>query len=439
MYVSKYTFVIPHHNRIYLYNTLSNALLEINQESYSLIREAKINNNSIDIEKLDADVYTILKDKHFIVENDYDELLLYKSIILSQREQTEFMHLTLAPTMECNFNCFYCFETEKPKGKMLERTMENIIRYIQTMKNLKRLYLTWFGGEPLIAQDEMEKFYNKLISVYGNEYESNIITTGYFIDKATIELLQRIKVKSVQITLDGPRDIHNKIKRSDDCIDVFERVLSNVDLLTNIAPDIDVAFRINLTKRNVTSYKELYFELLNRYKGKQVVVVPAFVDDRTSFSTNNTICLNRQEKVDFILDLWNKNGIYTNFLDYPTSSCNECAIRDKMSIGFDSEGYAYKCWETLGKRKYAIGNLQDDGMIGDINYVMLNRQLYGADIFEDKECLACEYLPICHGGCPIERIENRISGKKNDVCTFYKGYMEEFIKIHIDILGLTNK
>ena len=76
MYVSKYTFVIPHHNRIYLYNTLSNALLEINQETYSLIREAKINNNSIDIEKLDADVYTILKDKHFIVENDYDELLL---------------------------------------------------------------------------------------------------------------------------------------------------------------------------------------------------------------------------------------------------------------------------------------------------------------------------------------------------------------------------
>ena len=130
---------------------------------------------------------------------------------------------------------------------------ETSVRYIQTMKNLKRLYLTWFGGEPLIAQDEMEKFYNKLISVYGNEYESNIITTGYFIDKATIELLQRIKVKSIQITLDGPRDIHNKIKRSDDCIDVFERVLSNVDLLTNIAPDIDVAFRINLTKRNVTT------------------------------------------------------------------------------------------------------------------------------------------------------------------------------------------
>ena len=61
MYVSKYTFVIPHHNRIYLYNTLSNALLEINQETYSLIREAKINNNSIDIDNTSVNFYRKIK------------------------------------------------------------------------------------------------------------------------------------------------------------------------------------------------------------------------------------------------------------------------------------------------------------------------------------------------------------------------------------------
>lgn len=45
------------------------------------------------------------------------------------------------------------------------------------------------------------------------------------------------------------------------------------------------------------------------------------------------------------------------------------------------------------------------------------------------------------GGCPIQRIENVFEKKKNCCCTFYKGYMEEFLKIHLKLLklGFENK
>ena len=136
-----------------------------------------------------------------------------------------------------------------------------------------------------------------------------------------------------------------------------------------------------------------------------------------------------------VLDQWNSRHIYSPWLEYPSSACNECAVRDRMSMSFDSEGYAYKCWETIGNRKHAIGKIKEDGTIGNVNTALLNRQLYGADIFDDNRCRECVYLPICHRVCPMERIENRMDGKRNDVCTSHKGHIEEFMKIHIDLLN----
>ena len=344
------------------------------------------------------------------------------------------MHLTIAPTMECNFKCFYCFETEKPKGKMSIETMDSIIKYILSSKQLEKLYLTWFGGEPLMALDEMTAFYNKLSRVYHKKFASNIITTGYYLDRHAIAVLRKINVNSVQITLDGNRENHNKIKRTPECPDVFNKVLENIDILTSSAPEIDVSFRINLTKQNLGDFHELFIYLEQRYKGKRVVIAPAFVRDRTNFSHDNSYCVNREEVVSFVLDLWNKERIYSPWLDYPSSSCNECAIRDKMSISFDSEGYAYKCWETIGNRKHAIGKLGEDGIIKDVNITLLNRQLYGADCFDDEECRECPYLPICHGGCPMERIENKMYDRHNEVCTSRKNHISEFMKIHIELI-----
>lgn len=112
-----------------------------------------------------------------------------------------------------------------------------------------------------------------------------------------------------------------------------------------------------------------------------------------------------------------------------------------MSISFDPEGYAYKCWEVIGNKKYAIGKLNTNGRMEYINEIIMNRHLYGADPLEDSTCSACKYLPVCNGGCPIQRIENVFEKKKNCCCTFYKGYMEEFLKIHLKLLklGFENK
>lgn len=126
---------------------------------------------------------------------------------------------------------------------------------------------------------------------------------------------------------------------------------------------------------------------------------------------------------------------------YPDNFFYECAIRNNVAIAFDPEGYAYKCWEVIGNKEYAIGKLDGEGRLTDVNVRVLNRQLYGADPLDDPTCRKCKYLPICGGGCPIQRIENKFEGGRNNCCTYYKGYMEEFLKEHIrrKKMGLDNR
>lgn len=55
----------------------------------------------------------------------------------------------------------------------------------------------------------------------------------------------------------------------------------------------------------------------------------------------------------------------------------------------------------------------------------------GADPLEDPTCNKCKYLPICAGGCPIQRIQNKFENGNNNTCIYYKGYISEFLKFHI--------
>ena len=174
MKISKYTFIFDVDSvEYYIYNTLSNALLEIDAESYFVLLKAQKNKLDIVPSELDNELYNILVFKKFIVENDIDSFLYYKSIITTQRNSQSFMHLTIAPTMDCCFRCYYCFEEYKEKNYMSEDVMDSIIKHLNSLPGKPELKLTWFGGEPLMALLQMKEFYDKLIANYKKPVSSN--------------------------------------------------------------------------------------------------------------------------------------------------------------------------------------------------------------------------------------------------------------------------
>ena len=428
---SLYTFFLINKESFYIYNSLSNSLLEINNESYNILKSA--HDKDISENDIDSELYKILKDKRFFVENQYDEFNEYKRVLLNNRNTNDFLSITVAPTMDCNYSCPYCFESAKDIY-ISHKTIKSIAKFVENQKIISDIRILWFGGEPLLGINEIEELYLRLKSINGKTISSKIITNGYYLNQDNIKILQSINVSSIQISLDGLKETHNKIKYTRDCNDTFSVTIQNIDMISELAPEIQLNIRVNIDKNNMNEYPVLYKYLHDRYRDKSnIYIAPGIVQDfENNTLTGDSKLFSRQEVMEFGINVYKESQIATSLVQYPDNCFKECAIRNKNVFAFDPEGYVYKCWEIIGNKKYAIGKLDSEGNIVDINHILLNRYLYGADPIDDAKCQKCAYLPICNGGCPHHRIENKFNGKNMDTCTHLKGYLSELMSIHLE-------
>jgi len=439
MKVSNYTFLFENNNEYFIFNSLSKSFLQIDKEDFDILSVKQKRKAEISEQDIDKELFDELKKRLMLCENHKDEFLLFKSILMDIRNSDKNIHFTIAPTMDCCFSCFYCFEKgNHKKTYMTEEVMDSIAKNIENRKELQSIHITWFGGEPLMAIDKMQEFYKKFRKVWKGEFSSKIITTAHHITPEVIEVLKEIEVKSMQITLDGAEKTHNSIKVTKGCDNAFQKVISNIDLLVEKYPELAINIRINTTKKNAAEYIDLHKLIYQRYNGRNVNMYPGIVNDRSEnrntdkendFFSNNDCAL-------FSIDLWNEHKIATYWLKYQDTMFYECAIRNKNVFGIDPEGYLYQCWENIGNKKYAIGKLDKEGNITEINQKVLNRNLYGADPLANQECIECSYLPMCAGGCPINRIENEFEGRCNELCTTHKNYIKEWLSIYLELKKL---
>ena len=74
-----------------------------------------------------------------------------KAEILYDALADDKLELTLFPTEHCNFRCTYCYE-DFSIGRMTPEIVNAVKRLIEIRSDdLHDLYISWFGGEPLVA------------------------------------------------------------------------------------------------------------------------------------------------------------------------------------------------------------------------------------------------------------------------------------------------
>ncbi len=93
----------------------------------------------------------------FLVSNDEDEQAKGK-LKYYERIFDRLLSLTFLTTEQCNFRCKYCYE-DFEKGKMKDEVVNGVIRYLKkNLSSYSGVSIDWFGGEPLLALDVIEKF-----------------------------------------------------------------------------------------------------------------------------------------------------------------------------------------------------------------------------------------------------------------------------------------
>lgn len=331
--------------------------------------------------------------------------------------------LTICPTMGCNFNCPYCFENHFA-GKMTKEVQDDVVALAKRMldaSGAKRLSVNWFGGEPLLAPDIIESLSERLMALaeeLGKEYSSAIITNGYLLTQDAVDMLDRCKVTSAQITIDGMGATHDATRHLANGGPTFERITRN---LRDLKIPFKVSIRHNVHEGNMPEMNELeaFVKQLAEESGNNLRYYPAPV-------SGNETADERGEQVGLLCgsDI-SEVSMRQEAGRFRTGRGHYCGAHSVWGVGIDEKGNLQKCWEAIDKPAISFGTAHDWDPTNPLATASkpdnLTKFLNTACPVPDDECRECVWLPMCVGGCPYKRL---FSGRQ---CIAFKDDPESYV------------
>ena len=426
MKVSKFTIPFVRNDEYFLYNTLSLSLIKIDKPCYNIIEGSIVNPKCLD--DLDSDTHALLQAKGMIDDNndtynkDFRIKMEYLKRLKSFGNRT--LSLVIAPTLACNFACPYCYEANLPLSIMGEDVEDKIIDFINSFsKRCDSLEICWEGGEPLLGIDRIKSLLNKIKtkSLLPLTYHS-IITNGYLFSEEIAHYFSNANLNFIQITIDGQEDTHNKSRILKNGGDSYKRIISNIDLITQILPKCLIVVRTNVHEGNKSEFGIIYKDFCKRWEHNNVRLFPAFVMPNTNCKVS---CCTPQNKTEFFLNLKRNEGI-DNINFVPRHCVGSCSATSENSYVIAPDGRLYKCWNDIGIIERSVGDVS----VGINNNTLVAKYMIGSDKYSDSECTECSLFPICDGGCNRHRIDNAIQSTKYPLCPFTKDGVADYLYEH---------
>ena len=413
-----------------LFNTMSMVFLQINDEDLPAWLELKSNPDKVaDISNGDF----LLKSR-IIVKDDDEDLNVYLTDVLKNRYNSSDVALTILSTRGCNFGCIYCYEQERPMINMSEDTEKAVIQFIKSNPNLKRLSVVWYGGEPLINFPSIQRLSEAFIGM-GIEYSAKMVCNGYLLTEDIANEIERLKIRNIQITLDGTADIHDKRRPLLGGQPTYEKIMCNLKYLLSVNHSVTIDIRSNIDRRNMDEYHKFYEAFRKEIPDSRVTLYPGFVSDLLSdecVSVEDNISEGGY-KAQFALDIFHRYGIEIKaFL--PKFRRHSCVASKYFAFVIGPEGEIYKCWRMVGNKEQTLGNVRSG-----LDLAKFSRYLVGADYTRDPKCLNCEFITLCGGGCPLVRLRNKEEGLTLNHCCPEKSHMEKLMEMRYEMTLLAKK
>ena len=138
----------------------------------------------------------------------------------------------------CNLGCAYCYYLDKAdiyggkEPRMDEEMLETVIREYIAANDVPEVTFNWHGGEPLVLGLD---FYRKAMDLErkyadGKTVFNTLQTNGTLLTPEWADFLRENHFL-VGISIDGPRDIHDKYRKDKGGTGTFDKVLHGIQLL----------------------------------------------------------------------------------------------------------------------------------------------------------------------------------------------------------------
>lgn len=158
-------------------------------------------------------------------------------------------------TERCNLRCRHCYQGEGAVDEMSQRQALSVVGEVSDMiEEWSEAYGIKFspsanisGGEPLLRKDLfviMEEFRRRGFVLY-------LLTNGTLVDSGTARRLADLGVRGIQVSIEGPEDVHEGIRGNGS----FSSSMRGVENL--LAADLTVTLNATLSRLNAPRFMEL--------------------------------------------------------------------------------------------------------------------------------------------------------------------------------------
>lgn len=262
----------------------------------------------------------------------------------------------------------------------MKRVVCFIVQYFKKTK-YKEIEINFSGGEPLLSFDVLLYFVNQFnmnFADYDISIKYSLTTNGSMFNEEVLRFLNKNNF-SVQISLDGYRDLHNRTRYFKNAQGSFDIIISNIKTIIHTYQNVEVALRVNILDNN-RNYCKIIDELdaiIEKTDRDRVFLYFALIDTQDNVDTDVSA-----DVIDILKELYNL--AYLSGYEIPTSFTDggECMIKDNCSMCITPDSKVFKC--------YSLVSYSELG--GDLDTKSLNSVI-------DNICVEkCLWKGKCYGG-----------------------------------------
>lgn len=367
------------------------------------------------------------------------------------------LQVIFLPTNKCNVNCEYCFE-DKTNDRMTHQQLTAVLTKLLDFMdedNIGSLTLHWQGGEIMTMPVEwFEKAYDiieGLANQRGKRIENGLQTNMIGYHPRWKGIIKKMFGNSVGTSMDYP-NLYRKLFRGGP--EDYTRVwIRNIQAAREAGIGVGVIAVTNQQTLEIgaEAFYSYFVDTLGITDFQVNTPFPGGEDN----TTKEEIALENESLARFfndLTDIWIERGygkginlspvdqIVARFSNEPSSlPCiwqSNCA--DEF-IAIDARGFVAQCdcWVT-SYPEYFFGNIFESQSLSGLLAKSPARKEFLARpaAIVDKDCIECDYLSMCHGGCPVRTYTyKKTLTEKDPFCSFYKSLFRHSESVAAGLLG----
>ncbi len=396
-----FNFIEIKDNVFAIFNTLMMEILFVNRQEL------------LDILRLNGDVDTLLKYGIYVRDDNRDDMALdlVKSHYISNTKKVGLMYFILSTG--CNLACKYCFIENNISNNHSEINMsadlailalDKYINYLNDNPDIKQPQIIFYGGEPFINYSVMKTIVNYAKSKNSNIFFS-LVTNATLIDDDIIHFLKDNNI-NVGISIDGPQKINdaNRVFRGSDR-SVYEQVINTVEKFK--ANDLNFGLSITISK-DLLEHKQDYFNWIKTLNTPNIFYnlyhfseSERNVDWESFYKQMDSFIF---ESFDYLHPLKISDGRIARKIDSIFNKefkFSDCASVGANQLTLKPNGEVTLCHGYCKTSKNILGNIKENSISELIHTSNADLWTKLPPICRD-ECLKCEALYLCGGGCAVQ-------------------------------------